>query len=260
MNNRTNNLDEDAIKLANDLITDFFLSNISSDLVANCYKVIIEIIKIMSDDELRAKQTAEPYIKLLGEDICSDIDIKNPNIKKDDTCLTIKIKNPDIINVNNCEEIKDALAFLADYKMGFHQLCNSKDEKREGKVYQGFISMISIVKGKGEAYIKFLIPYYQLNKLLKLAECGYNNLLAAIINNIYEPVANQNKDAELLTVRYLNKTFGIDKEIAKDIHKKLFGLNIMYLSVYPETENQINVLISLFKEMNIDFECRPFLF
>ena len=76
-------------------------------------------------------------------------------------------------------------------------------------------------------------------------------MLATIINNI-----NQTKKTELLTVKYLNETFGINKEISKEICKKLFGLNIMCLSVYPKTESQINVLTSLFKEMNIDFEYR----
>ena len=58
MENRINNIDEDVAKLANDLITDFFLSDIPSDLVVNCYKVIIEIIRIMSNEELRAKQNS----------------------------------------------------------------------------------------------------------------------------------------------------------------------------------------------------------
>lgn len=245
LENKINNLDEDTAKLANDLITDFFLSDISLDLVVNCYKIIIEIIKIMGDDELRAKQTAEPYVKLLGKDIYSDINIKDSNIRKDDTCLVIKIKNPNIINDNR---IREALSFLGKYKMDYHQICDSKGEKKKGKALQGFIFKIY----KAESYIKFLISYYQLNKLLKLAECGYNNLLATIINNI-----NQTKKTELLTVKYLNETFGINKEISKEICKKLFGLNIMCLSVYPKTESQINVLTSLFKEMNIDFEYRP---
>ena len=239
MENRMTNTDEDFVKLANDLITDFFLSDISSDLVVNCYKIIIEIIKIMGDDELRAKQTAEP----------------NPKLIEKDTCLGIKIKNPNIINDD--DEIMDALAFLANYKMDYHQICNSKGEKKKGKVFEGFISNVSIVKSKEESYIIFLIPYYHLNKLLKLAECGYNNLLAIIINNSCEPLANQNKDTELLTAKYLNETFGINKEVAKDMREKLFGLNIMCLSVFPKTGNQINVLTSLFKEMNIDFDYKP---
>ena len=84
MENRINRIDEDAAKLGNDLITDFFLSDISSDLVVNCYKIIIEIIKIMGDDELRAKQTAEPNPKLIEKDTCLGIKIKNPNIINDD--------------------------------------------------------------------------------------------------------------------------------------------------------------------------------
>ena len=31
----------------------------------------------------------------------------------------------------------------------------------------------------------------------------------------------------------------------------------MCLLVYPKTQNQINVLTTLFKEMNIDFEYNP---
>ncbi|WP_314239514.1 hypothetical protein [Capnocytophaga leadbetteri] len=242
MENRINNIDEEVAKLANDLITDFFLSDIPSDLVVNCYKVIIEIIRIMSNEELRAKQTVEP----------------NPEMIEKDTCLGIKIKKSDIINVNNDDdEIMDTLVFLAKYKMDYHQVCNSKGKKGKRKVYEGFISNVSIVKDKEESYIIFLISYYQLNKLLKLAEYGYNNLLAIIINNSCKLVVNQNKDAELLTIKYLNETFGIDKEVAKKMRKKLLGLNIMCLSVFPKTENQINVLTSLFKEMNIDFEYKP---
>ena len=244
------NIDEDVVKLANDLITDFFLSDISLDLVVNCYKIIIEIIKIMGDDELRAKQTAEPYMKLLGKDICSDIDIKDSNIRKDDTCLVIKIKNPNIINDNR---IEDALSYLGKYKTDYHQICNSKGEKVKGKAFQGFIFEIY----KAESYIKFLISYYQLNKLLKLAEHGYNNLLATIINNICGSTTYQTKESELLTTKYLNETFGINKEVAKDMCKKLFGSSIMCLLVCPKTEKQINILTSLFKEMNIDFKYTP---
>ncbi|WP_304347690.1 hypothetical protein [Capnocytophaga leadbetteri] len=249
MENRINNIDEDTTKLANDLITDFFLSDIPSDLVVNCYKVIIEIIKIMIDDELRAKQTAEPNIK----DICLDVEIK------EDTFLAFKIKNSNIINVNDDNnEIINALMFLSKYKMDYYQICNSKGERRKEKVFQGFISMVSIVKDKEESYINFLISYYHLNKLLKLAECGYNNLLAIIINSKCEPLANQTKETESLTVKYLNETFGIYETVAKDMCKKLFGLNIMYcLSVYPKTKNQMKVLTYLFKEMNIDFGYKP---
>ena len=232
MENRMTNIDEDVVKLANDLITDFFLSDISLDLVVNCYKIIIEIIKIMGDDELRAKQTAEPYMKLLGKDICSDIDIKDSNIRKDDTCLVIKIKNPNIINDNR---IEDALSYLGKYKTDYHQICNSKGEKVKGKAFQGFIFEIY----KAESYIKFLISYYQLNKLLKLAEHGYNNLLATIINNICGSTTYQTKESELLTTKYLNETFGINKEVAKDMCKKLFGSSIMCLLVGGDSKSMM---------------------
>lgn len=220
----TDYIDRDVIRLSNDFIEDFFLSEETSlELSINCYKIIFEIMKIIHNEQFKLEENKRKgQLRLFEDDFLTE----------NNTYLLIKIRNSKI--TRDTKLLEEAYEKLVKYKQKWYKATNSKGKKI--KTFGGLISNVNYEDFE-RGYTRFLVSSYWLQKMLDLANKGYNNFLAGIINetnsskNIFTAIwlTHRAVDSERLTVRYLNETFGVNCKTARDFCNKFLKLRKSFL-------------------------------